>query len=97
MLCHLSFIIGLGFVLPLVIYLVKRNESPFVAAQSREVLNFHLSLLIYSICIFPLVFVLIGFLLYFVLAIGALVCAIIGAIRAGEGGYYHYPLTLRLI
>src|SRR5277367_1028942 len=46
-LCHLSFVIGFGFLLPLIIYLVKRKESVFVEAHAREVLNFHISILLY--------------------------------------------------
>ena len=38
-----------GFIGPLIFYLVKKDEDPFVADQSREALNFNLSILIYSI------------------------------------------------
>ena len=95
--CHLSFLFGVGFILPLIVYLVKKDESPFVGTHAREVLNFHLSLVIYMLCSIPLMFVLIGFLTFFGVIVVGIVCAIIGAIRASKDQLYHYPLTIRMI
>jgi uncharacterized Tic20 family protein len=97
MLSHLSALLGVGFVLPLVVYLAMRRESEYVAANAREALNFHISVLIYGLCCIPLVFVLIGIPLLLVLALGSLVLAIIATIKASDGGCYRYPLTLRLV
>lgn len=62
---HLSAILGawlaLSFLGPLVVYLVKRDEHPFIALHAREALNFNISVLIYAIVGFILVFVFIGF------------------------------------
>jgi len=96
-LCHVSIFLGVGIILPLIVYLVKRGESPVIAAHAAEVLNFHLSLLFWTICTIPFVFILIGIPVIFGLYIMAMVCAIIAAIRASEGGFYRYPLTVRLI
>ena len=96
-LCHLSLILGVGLVLPLIVYLVKREESPLVAEHAKEVLNFHISLIIWSIVACFGFFVCIGFPLLIALGLMAFVCAIIGAVKASEGGFYRYPLTLRLI
>ena len=96
-LCHVSLFIGVGFLLPFIVYLVKRDDSPFVAMHAKEVLNFHLSLLLYFICLIPLIFILIGIPIYAALGLMAFVCAIIGAIRAADGGFYFYPLTVRFI
>jgi uncharacterized Tic20 family protein len=92
--CHLSVFVGLYFIVPLIIFFVKRDDSPFVATHAKEVLNFHLSLLIYGICCIPLFFVLIGIPILIVLGIVALVCTIIGAVRAADSAYYRYPLTI---
>jgi len=97
MLSHLSALLGVGFVLPLVVYLAMRKESEYVATNAREALNFHISLLIYSLCCLPLVFILIGIPLLIVLGLGGLVLAIIAAIKASNGLCYRYPLTLRLV
>lgn len=96
-LCHLSAIIGVGLILPLVVYLAMKDESEYVAANAKESLNFHLSLLIYTLCCIPLIFVVIGIPLLILLGIGSLVLAIVGAVKASDGGCYRYPLTLRLI
>ncbi len=80
--CHLSVFVGMYFIVPLVIFFVKREDSVFVADHAKEVLNFHLSLLIYFICCIPLIFVVIGIPIMIVLGVVALICTIIGAVRA---------------
>ena len=97
MLSHLSALLGVGFVLPLVVYLAMRRESEYVAANAREALDFHVSVLIYSLCCIPLVFILIGIPLLIVLGLGSLVLAIIATIKASNGQCYRYPLTLRFV
>ncbi len=97
MLSHLSALLGVGFVLPLVVYLAMRKESEYVAANAREALNFHISVLIYAVCCIPLVFILIGIPMLIVLGLGSLVLAIIATVKASDGQCYRYPLTLRLV
>jgi len=96
-LCHLSLILGVGFILPLIVFLAKRGESPLVAEHAKEVLNFHISILIYSICSIPFIIILIGIPMLMGLGLMAFICAIVAAIKASEGGFYRYPLTIRLI
>jgi uncharacterized Tic20 family protein len=96
-LCHLSGLLGVGFILPLVVYLVKKAEGGPVAVQAKEVLNFHLSMLIYALCIAPLCFVFVGFILLPILAVAAFVLAIVAAIKASDGFAYRYPLCIRFI
>jgi uncharacterized Tic20 family protein len=84
-----------GIIAVLVLWLVKKDESPALDRVGREVLNFNLSMLIYGIVSFILVFVLIGFLLLIGLWIFGLVITIVAAIRANEGEYFRYPLTIR--
>jgi len=95
MLSHLSALLGVGFLLPLVVYLAMRKESEYVATNAREALNFHITVLIYGLCCIPLVFILIGIPLLIVLGLGSLVLAIIATIKASDGQCYRYPLTLR--
>jgi uncharacterized Tic20 family protein len=96
-LSHLSALIGVRLLLPLVVYLAMKGDSDYVAGNAKEALNFHLSLLIYTLCCIPLVFVLIGIPLLILIGIASLVLAIVAAVKASDGGCYHYPLTLRLI
>src|SRR5712672_961238 len=81
-LSHLSALMGVGIILPLVVYLAMRQESEYVAANAREALNFHLSVLIYALCCIPLVFILIGIPLLLLLGLGSFVLAIIATIQA---------------
>ena len=96
-LSHLSALLGVGFVLPLVVYLAMRNESGYVAAHAREALNFHISVLIYALGCIPLVSILIGIPLLIVLGVGSLILAIVASIKASNGLCYRYPLTLRFV
>ena len=96
MLAHLITFIS-SFIGPLVIYLVKRDESAFVGDQAKEVLNFHLSVLIYFAAAFLSLFVFIGFVLLPALGVFVFVVTIVGAIRAYEGNAYRYPLCIRFI
>jgi uncharacterized Tic20 family protein len=96
--CHLSVFIGIGFLLvPIVVYLAMKDESEYVAANAREALNFHISVLIYFLCCVPLCFIFIGFLLGAAIVISMYVLSVVAAIKASEGGCYRYPLTIRLV
>ena len=92
MLSHLSALLGVGFLLPLVVYLAMRKESEYVATNAREALNFHLTVLIYALCCIPLVFILIGIPLLIVLGLGSLVLAIIATIKASDGQCYRLSI-----
>jgi uncharacterized protein len=97
MLSHLSMMFGLGILLPLVVYLAMRQESDYVASNAKEALNFHISVYLYIICCIPLAFILIGVPLMIIVGLGSLILAIIAAVKASQGNYYRYPLTLRLV
>jgi uncharacterized Tic20 family protein len=96
MLAHLITFVS-SFIGPLVIYIVKKDESAFIADQAKEVLNFHISMLIYVIIAALSVLIAIGIVLLPALGIFFLIVTIIGAIRAYEGTAYRYPLCIRFI
>lgn len=96
-LCHLSAFLGAGIILPLVVYLVKKNETGVTAEHAKEVLNFHLSLLVYALVSLLLVLAGIGVLLMAAIGIGSVVLAIVAAVKASEGVLYRYPATIRFI
>ena len=96
-LCHLSWLLGVGFILPLIVYLATRSDQTRVPGHAREALNFHLSMLIYFVCCLPLALIGIGFLVAGAIAVCGVVFAIIAAVRASKGIDYRYPCTLRLI
>ncbi len=96
-LSHLSALLGVGLLLPLVVYLAMKGDSAYVRDNAREALNFHFSVIIYCLCSIPLTFVVIGIPLLIVIGVGSLILAIVAAVKASDGGCYRYPLTLRLI
>jgi uncharacterized protein len=102
-LSHLLALVGYaGFpfanvIAPLIIYLMKKDEPPFVADQARESLNFQISVCIYLLISGILVLVLIGLLLLAVVWVAGAILTIIASVKAANGVAYRYPLTLRLI
>jgi len=102
MLCHLisfsGYLIPFGSVLgPLIIWLIKKDEMPFVNDQGKESLNFQLTMLIAVIVSAILMLVFIGFLLLGVLIIYQIIVVIMASIKANEGVRYRYPYTIRFI
>lgn len=98
MLTHLSGII-LGFIVPLIVWLVNKDNAAksYLTAESKEALNFQLTILIgYVICWF-LTFILIGALLWFIVWIVNLVFCILAAVAVSSKGSYRYPFAVRLI
>ena len=81
----------------LFIWLIKRDEDPFVEFNSREALNFQLSMLIYGIVSALLIIVFIGIVLLFAVGIFSFVMAIIAGIKTASGELYRYPLTIRMV
>ncbi len=102
MLCHLLAFAGLvipfgNIIGPLVIWLIKREEYPFVDEQGKEALNFQISVFLYAIVCGLLSLILIGIPLLIALGIFWLVVVIIASVKANAGESYRYPLNLRLI
>lgn len=96
MLGHLSYFV-LGLIAPLVIYLVKKDSSPFVRQHAAEALNFHLTLTVAAVVSALLVLVLIGVFLLLALLVAGAVFAVVAAVAAGKGQTYRYPMTIRFV
>ena len=97
MLCHLA---GLLSVLgPLIVWLIKKDESPFVDEQGKEAVNFQLTMLIYWAVAIVLCFLCIGFLLVPLVGLADLILLIVAAIKANDGYHYRYPkpFIIRLV
>ncbi len=95
LLCHLLGIFG--FLGPLIIWLVKKDESRYVDIQGKEALNFQLSYLIYFVVAYLSVFAVVGCVLFPIVWVLWLVVLIIATIRANNGIIYRYPLAIRFI
>jgi hypothetical protein len=102
MLCHLSglagFLIPGGWIVgPLVVWLIKGKEHPFIDSQGKEALNFQISMMIYAVASLLLIFVVIGIFTLIAVGIVDLVFVIIASMRANSGQPYRYPLTIRFV
>jgi uncharacterized Tic20 family protein len=102
MACHLvalaGFVIPFGNIIgPLILWLVKKEESEFVDDQGKESLNFQISITIYLCVAALLVIIVIGIPLLIGLGIFSLVMIVVAAVKASSGEKYRYPLTLRLV
>lgn len=81
----------------LIVWLLKKDESTYIAAQAKEALNFQIILLLAYFVSTVLTFILIGFVLMGVIWIANIIFCIIAAIAASKGENYRYPFALRLI
>ena len=105
MLCHLAALAGfigipLGNILgPLIVWLIKREEDPFIDDQGKEALNFQITLTIAAIVAGLLICVVIGFVLLPVVLLLGLIFLIIASVEANKGTRYRYPswAIIRLI
>ena len=97
----------LAIIAPIVMYNVKKKDSPFAADHLREAINFQITLLLYS-TVLPIVVTLFGAL---TLGLGLVLLApvlvlpyvlgligvIMGSLAANRGEYYRYPMTIRFL
>ncbi len=101
MAAHLSAFLGawvaLAFVGPLVIWLIKREEHPFIEHHAKEALNFNISVLIYGAISAVLIIVGIGILMLLAVGISWIVLTILAAVKAANGEGYRYPMTIRFV
>lgn len=101
-LCHLlafsGYLVPFGNIFgPLVLWLLKRAEDPFVEACGKEAINFQITMTIYAAICGLSILIGIGLILLPIVMILNIVYTVIAAIKASEGRSYHYPLTIRLI
>jgi uncharacterized Tic20 family protein len=89
----------LGWVGPLIAYLAKGNQSPTVRAHAVSALNFHITWAIAYAVSFVLAIVTCGFLFFVPLLVWVvpLVFGIIGGVKAGNGEFYRYPMSIQMI
>ncbi|MHB1064444.1 MAG: DUF4870 domain-containing protein [Georgenia sp.] len=96
-LSHLSGFVS-NFILPLVLWLILRERGAFVEDQTKEALNYQITLIILGV-VFTVVSILtlgIGAIL-FLYYLAAIVFMILAAVAASRGEAYRYPLCLRLV
>lgn len=97
---HLSALIPLplfDLLGPFIVLITKGDQSFFIRRQAISALNFRLTVLIAYILCIPLFLVLIGFALWWIVALSSMVLCFIAAIKASEGKTYRFPFALRFL
>jgi len=97
MICHL---VGLAWLLvplignvlaPLIVWLIKREDDPFIDEQGKQAFNFQASMSLYFVIATVTI---IGILVLPVIIILAFIYPIVAAVRSNQGEHYRYPLTI---
>ena len=101
-LVHISALSGLavpfGNVLaPLLLWLIKKDESEFVDANGKEAINFQLTWTLLLLGASLTILVGVGLLVVPVIAVAWLVLVVLATIRASEKEVYDYPLTIDFV
>ncbi|HSI64194.1 MAG TPA: DUF4870 domain-containing protein [Candidatus Saccharimonadia bacterium] len=82
---------------PLIVWLTKRETMPFVDQEGKESVNFQISVTIYALASFALVFFCIGIPLLIAVGIFGIVFAVLASMESSKGNAYRYPLCIRFI
>ena len=86
-----------SFIPSLMVWMLKKDDSEYIATQAKEALNFQISILVANFVACVLMWVLIGFLLFPIIWLVNIVLCVIAAISTSKGENYRYPLSLRLL
>ena len=102
MFCHLSafagYIVPFGSILgPLVIWSIKKEQFPAIDEHGKEALNFQISIAIYMIISAILIVIVVGIFLLIALVVFRLILIIMASIKANNGEYFKYPLSIQFI
>ena len=83
-----------GFLVPLVMWLIKKDESPFIDDHGRSLMNWNISLIIYSVVSIIMFLVIIGIFMLLGLILLHLIFSILGAVAANKGDAFKYPMSI---
>ena len=101
--CHISALTGflgngIGFILgPLIVWILKRDDDPFIDDQGKEALNFQITMFIAAIISAILMLVVVGIFLLIIIGLLMLIMPIVAAVKSSNGELYRYPLTIRFV
>ncbi|MGY5848593.1 DUF4870 domain-containing protein [Salegentibacter sp. HM20] len=102
MLTHLSQLLDLvtgigGFIVPLILWLTQKDKVAGMDYHGRMILNFQISMFIYSILAIPLILLFgLGIFVLIAIAILVIIFPIINAIRVSNGQMPDYPLSIKI-
>jgi len=87
----------IGVILPIVIWQTQKDKMPALDAHGKMVANWMISSTIYMIISIILIFVIVGILLVVGVALLGIIFPIIGAVKANNGEFWEYPLTIKFL
>lgn len=92
----LDFVTGIGgLLIPLILWLVKKDEVLYMDKHGRAILNFRISMFLYILICIPLILFLgLGILGLITIGIFYLVFPIINAVKASNEEEPSYPLSI---
>ncbi len=96
LLCHVLAIFTC-FLGPLILWLLKKDDDPFIDEHGKEALNFQITVIIATVVAWFAVLIVVGCVLLPVIGVCDLVFCIIAAMKANNGELYRYPVSIRLI
>lgn len=101
--CHAIALVGLlgngiGFLLgPLIVWLIKRNDHPYIDRQGKEAVNFQITMFIAAAISALLILAFVGIGLLILVGLAMVIMPIIAAVRTSDGVEYRYPFAIRFI
>ena len=102
LLMHLSqflgyIIFGLGFIAPIAMWLLNKDNSTQIDRHGKNIVNFMISIFIYCAIAGILCLILIGIPILIILGILQFIFIILAAIKAGNGEYWEYPFSVKFL
>jgi len=100
---HLShfvvLLLGIPIVAPLILWLIKKDQSYFLDDHGKEAVNFEISLILWGIIGAAATLLTCGLGIVLVLGVWILgiVGTVMGLVAASNGRYYRYPMCFRFI
>lgn len=100
---HLSQLLDLitgigGFIVPLILWLTQKDKVLGMNFHGKMILNFQISMFIYSLICIPLIFLFgLGIIGLIGIALIMLILPILNAIKVGNGETPNYPLSIQII
>jgi uncharacterized Tic20 family protein len=101
MFLHLSqllhFVPLAGFIVPIVIWQVKKDDLPWLDQHGKNAVNWMISEIIYFFASFLLIIVIVGIPMLVVMGVCAVVFPIIAGVKANSGVVWKYPMTISFL
>ena len=96
MFMHFSILAGwiiplAGLIVPVLLWQLKKDDLPGIVPHAHVVLNWIVTSLVYAAICFILTFVLVGLLGFIVLGLATVIFALIGGVKANNGGALGIP------